>query len=157
MYNFSCHLTCKHCQTSLWVFIITHFQLVIATLMENDFKSKCFHCSVLRLYLSNRKKNQPTIFSFCSISSIPERDGELKSTGKYLAIHIFIYWDNLLPCWCKFLWFQGKNRHHTEGWGPPQAGQGWALTTSLETGKAELSAAECLIKSFAGGWRPLTD
>lgn len=108
MYNFSCHLTCKHCQTSLWVFIITHFQLVIATLMENDFKSKCFHCSVLRLYLSNRKKNQPTIFSFCSISSIPERDGELKSTGKYLAIHIFIYWDNLLPCWCKFLWFQGK-------------------------------------------------
>lgn len=31
------------------------------------------------------------ISSFCNISSIPGGDGELKSTGKYLAIRIFIY------------------------------------------------------------------
>lgn len=156
MYNFSCHLTCKHCQTSLWVFIITHFQLVIAKLMENDFKSKCFHCSVLRLNLSNRKKN--TVFSFCSISSIPERDGELKSTGKYLAIHIFIYWDNCSPADVNSFDFRGKTYTTLKAGGHHRPGKGEPWPPAWRQGEPSYQQLNVLLRVLLGDdGRPLTD
>lgn len=91
------HLEHKHWQTSLWVFTATKFWFIIADLTEVISYQTAFAGFVLCIYLWERKN---ATWYFGNISFIAGGNGELKRTEN-LAFHYFIYWNSLLPCWCK--------------------------------------------------------